>query len=701
VLYRCTPKATIISDFGAYTKVGHTKGTETVSVDTMGVDGMTITATWTPTMYNVTLVLGEGGHLAHTPEGWMYHEALYYKSFAYGTPYADIIASLTYGGELIGPEKTGYTFTGWNPDSGTLGAAPATLTAVYTVNKYTIRFVNYNGTELQSGQVDYGATPSYTGATPTRPSDAQYDYTFAGWNTAIVSVVGDATYTATFDSAVRSYTIRFVNYNGTELQSGSVAYGSTPVYGGATPEKDADDYFTYTFAGWDPAIVEVTGAATYTATFDSARIPYTISFATTEGGSGSMANVVVDSGDYVLPANGFTPAAGKVFEGWAYGSASGQAYLANAHCDIHENVTFYAKWSDHQHTLVSIPAVPASCTESGLTEGFRCSECGQIIVAQVTVDALGHDHVAVVTAPTCTEKGFTTHTCLMCGDSFVDTYVDELGHTWASAEYTWSADGSACIIHLRCARDQAHVHDITDAHIERSIKTAASTSSMGVTLYTVSATYDGHDYSNTIELTDIPALEPMPAHKEGTSTYENDISENVPTAVTETFNTAKTNGGDVEITVSTENAGSMTISFDNAAVNSIAGNDVTLEATVKKNSSEVADAELVIEVSLKGATFADGKAKVTVPFSQDVPEGKTLKVYFINGNERQDMNATLVDGKVVFETNHFSTYAVVFEDAPSSSSNGGGFPIWIIFVIIAVVAAAGAGAFFVIKQKKA
>jgi hypothetical protein len=128
---------------------------------------------------------------------------------------------------------------------------------------------------------------------------------------------------------------------------------------------------------------------------------------------------------------------------------------------------------------------------------------------------------------------------------------------------------------------------------------------------------------------------------------------------------------------------------------------VTLEATVKKNSSEVADAELVIEVSLKGATFADGKAKVTVPFSQDVPEGKTLKVYFINGNERQDMNATLVDGKVVFETNHFSTYAVVFEDAPSSSSNGGGFPIWIIFVIIAVVAAAGAGAFFVIKQKKA
>ncbi|MBR1532478.1 MAG: hypothetical protein IJ643_10520, partial [Eubacterium sp.] len=34
---------------------------------------------------------------------------------------------------------------------------------------------------------------------------------------------------------------------------------------------------------------------------------------------------------------------------------------------------------------------------------------------------------AVVTAPTCTAKGYTTHTC-ECGDSFVDTYVNALGH---------------------------------------------------------------------------------------------------------------------------------------------------------------------------------------------------------------------------------------------------------------------------------
>ena len=38
-----------------------------------------------------------------------------------------------------------------------------------------------------------------------------------------------------------------------------------------------------------------------------------------------------------------------------------------------------------------------------------------------------HTYTAVVTAPTCTEKGYTTHTCA-CGDSYVDTYVDALGH---------------------------------------------------------------------------------------------------------------------------------------------------------------------------------------------------------------------------------------------------------------------------------
>ena len=46
-----------------------------------------------------------------------------------------------------------------------------------------------------------------------------------------------------------------------------------------------------------------------------------------------------------------------------------------------------------------------------------------------------HSYTDVVTPPTCTEKGYTTHTCA-CGDSYVDTYVDALGHAWDSGTVT-------------------------------------------------------------------------------------------------------------------------------------------------------------------------------------------------------------------------------------------------------------------------
>ena len=46
-----------------------------------------------------------------------------------------------------------------------------------------------------------------------------------------------------------------------------------------------------------------------------------------------------------------------------------------------------------------------------------------------------HSYKDVVTAPTCTAKGYTTHTCA-CGDSYVDTYVDALGHDWDEGKVT-------------------------------------------------------------------------------------------------------------------------------------------------------------------------------------------------------------------------------------------------------------------------
>ena len=172
-----------------------------------------------------------------------------------------------------------YTFAGWTPNVETVtGSATYTATFNSTVNKYTVKFMN-GEVELQSSEVEYGSTPEYTGETPTKEADAQYTYSFAGWDAEIAAVTEDATYEAEFDSVVNQYTVVFNNYDGAELQNSKWNYGTTPTFNGETaPAKPATAEWTYSFKAWNPAIASVTEAATYTAEFDSVRNAYTITW---------------------------------------------------------------------------------------------------------------------------------------------------------------------------------------------------------------------------------------------------------------------------------------------------------------------------------------------------------------------------------------------------------------------------------------
>ena len=70
-----------------------------------------------------------------------------------------------------------------------------------------------------------------------------------------------------------------------------------------------------------------------------------------------------------------------------------------------------------------------------------------------------HEYVADITVPTCTEQGYTTHTCA-CGDSYVDSFVDALGHKFgqyiSNDDATVTSDGTKTAV---CERDGCKTTD--------------------------------------------------------------------------------------------------------------------------------------------------------------------------------------------------------------------------------------------------
>lgn len=81
------------------------------------------------------------------------------------------------------------------------------------------------------------------------------------------------------------------------------------------------------------------------------------------------------------------------------------------------------------HTFVTDPAVTATCTTDGRTEGSHCSKCGYVNKAQTIIPALGHNYGAwtEIKSATCTETGVRTRTCSRCGES-VQAEIPAKGH---------------------------------------------------------------------------------------------------------------------------------------------------------------------------------------------------------------------------------------------------------------------------------
>ena len=167
------------------------------------------------------------------------------------------------------PAREGYNFTGWDTDF-TNVTSSLTVTAMYTqipivvpppILVIPVYTVTYDPGARGIFTVQTTSYLIFGAATPAAPATiGQAGWRFTGWSpTPTATVTGSVTYVAQW--VQESYTVRFVDYNGTVLKT------ETVLYGGNATAPTSPSRANYNFTGWDRAYTNVTADITVTAQY--------------------------------------------------------------------------------------------------------------------------------------------------------------------------------------------------------------------------------------------------------------------------------------------------------------------------------------------------------------------------------------------------------------------------------------------------
>ena len=256
----------------------------------------------------------------------------------------------------LAPTREGFTFDGWYEDStfskkfdfNTPITNSMTLYAKWTENKYTITFDTKGGNTIAPVTVKEGEKVSEPTPAPTKEG-----FTFDGWYT-------DDTYTTKYnfedavtknitlyakwnEVVVTKYTVTFDTKGGNTIAPVTVKEGEKVAEPTTAPTKEG-----FTFDGWYQDVTLNTKFDFNTSVVSNLTLyakwienKYTVTF-DANGGSGTMTPVTDLTGEYTLPANGFTAPTGKQFKGWSL--TTDGAIVTKV--DMTENKTVYAIWKD-------------------------------------------------------------------------------------------------------------------------------------------------------------------------------------------------------------------------------------------------------------------------------------------------------------------------------------------------------------------
>ena len=301
------------------------------------------------------------------------------------------------------------------------GGASATVTVTVEAPTYTIAYDSNGGT----GSTD-SVTALYTDeVTLSDGSGLSMDgYNFAGWNTEAdgsgtsysagdvvsgLTLENGATVTlyAQWEGALTVTVVVSAGGSETVYATVNVPTGSvlttdgetvTITYDGevlytATVSVESTDAYTYQISSWSISAETLSADTTVTATYSATVNSYTVTVAVDGDGSVDVDEVEAEYGAEIAVVDGVLYVGGTPVTATAAEADGDTCYYS-------------VSWSYDSEAVAGDMTVTATFT------------------------AVGHNYVAAVTDPTCTEQGYTTYTCSVCGDSYVDDYTDATGHDY-------------------------------------------------------------------------------------------------------------------------------------------------------------------------------------------------------------------------------------------------------------------------------
>ncbi|MDE6211437.1 MAG: leucine-rich repeat protein [Clostridia bacterium] len=212
-------------------------------------------------------------------------------TFNYGDGKKSVFPDIEYGSNLtnsnlvptnVAKASTAqyeYEFIGWDGTFDNI-TSNAVINAKYneSVRSYTVKFF-VDKTCIKSVSALYGSSVEAP-EQPVKVLNDGYTYVFKGWDKDFDNIVESIEINAEFEKIANTFTVQYVNWDGTLLYTDRVETEGKSTYVGETPAREPNDKFTYEFKGWSNAdmLESVTQSFATEAIFEEVVRTYTVTF---------------------------------------------------------------------------------------------------------------------------------------------------------------------------------------------------------------------------------------------------------------------------------------------------------------------------------------------------------------------------------------------------------------------------------------